>query len=203
MPIGSVPLPERKQCWPSSPTLFAAVGGDELRNKGRPTSPLWHQQVHIAQAWQSRGFFYRLHWNTPSFCLPFQSVKVLYLRAWKSSPYEREGCVQSCGTRLVAVEYIESLLWAEPYLYMRRLTHWGQVTHICVGNLTIIASDNGWSPGRRRAIIWTDAGILLIRPLGTNFNKMLIKILTFSFMKMRLKVMFWKWRPLCLGLNVF
>ena len=40
------------------------------------------------------------------------------------------------------------------------LTHWGGVTHICVGNLTIIGPDNGVSPGRRRAIIWTNAGTL-------------------------------------------
>ena len=33
------------------------------------------------------------------------------------------------------------------------LTHWGRATHICVGNLTIIVSDNGLSPGRRQAII--------------------------------------------------
>ena len=33
------------------------------------------------------------------------------------------------------------------------LTHWGRATHICVGNLTIIGSDNGLSPGRRQAII--------------------------------------------------
>ena len=32
------------------------------------------------------------------------------------------------------------------------LTHWGRVTHICVGKLTIIGSDNGLSPGRRQAI---------------------------------------------------
>ena len=42
------------------------------------------------------------------------------------------------------------------------LTHWGQVTHICVRKLNIIGSDNGLSPGRRQAIIWTNAGILLI-----------------------------------------
>ena len=42
------------------------------------------------------------------------------------------------------------------------LTHWGGVTHICVGKLTTISSDNGLSPGRRPAIIWTIAGILLI-----------------------------------------
>ena len=42
------------------------------------------------------------------------------------------------------------------------LTHWGRVMHICIGKLTIIGSDNGLSPGRRQAIIWTNAGILLI-----------------------------------------
>ena len=82
------------------------------------------------------------------------------------------------------------------------LTHWGRVTHICVSKLTIIGSDNGLSPGRRQAIILTNAGILLIRPLGTNFNEMLIEIVKFSFMKMRLKVSSAKWRPFCLGLNV-
>ena len=59
------------------------------------------------------------------------------------------------------------------------LTHWGRVTHICVGKLTIIASDNGMSPGRRQAIIWTNDGILLIGPMGTNFSEMLIEIHTF------------------------
>ena len=76
------------------------------------------------------------------------------------------------------------------------------MTHICVGNLTIIGSDNGLSPGRRQAIIWTNAGILLIGPLGTNFNEILIEIPTFSLKKMRLNVSSVKWRPFCLGLNV-
>ena len=82
------------------------------------------------------------------------------------------------------------------------LTHWGRVTHICVGKLTILGSDNGLSPGRRQAIIWTNAGILLIGSLGTNFSEILIEIKTFSFKKMRLKVSSAKWRPFCLGLNV-
>ena len=76
------------------------------------------------------------------------------------------------------------------------------MAHICFGNLTIICSDNGLSPGRRQVIIWTNAGILLIRTLGTNFNGILIKIHTFSFMKMHLKMSSAKWRQYCLGLNV-
>ena len=61
------------------------------------------------------------------------------------------------------------------------------VTHICVRKLTIIGSDNGLSPGRRQAIIWTNARILLIGTRGTNFNEILIEIHTVSFKKMRLK----------------
>ena len=82
------------------------------------------------------------------------------------------------------------------------LTHWGRVTHICVGELTIIGSDNGLSPQRRQAIIWTNDGILLIGPLGTNFSEILFRIQTFSFNKMHLKMASAKWRPFCLGLNV-
>ena len=83
-----------------------------------------------------------------------------------------------------------------------KLTHWGRVTHICVSKLSIIGSDNGLSPDRCEAIIWTNAGILLIGPLGTNFSEILIKILTFSFKKMCLKVSSAKRQPFCLGLNV-
>ena len=76
------------------------------------------------------------------------------------------------------------------------------MTHICVGNLTIIGSDNGLSPGRRQAITWTNVGILLIGPLGRNFSEMLIEIHTFSFKKIHLKMSSGKWRPFCLGLSV-
>ena len=82
------------------------------------------------------------------------------------------------------------------------LTHWGLATHICVSKLIIIGSDNGLSPSRSQAIIWTNAGILLIRPLGTKLTEILIEIHIFSFNKMHLKMPSAKWRPFCLGLNV-
>ena len=63
------------------------------------------------------------------------------------------------------------------------LTHWGQVTHICVSNLI-------------------SAGILSIGTLGTNFSEFLIEILKFSFKNMRLKVLSGKWQPFCLSPNV-
>ena len=80
-------------------------------------------------------------------------------------------------------------------------TRWGRLTHICVGNLSIIGSDNGLSPGRRQAIIWTNAGILFIGPLGTNFNEILLGIKIFSINAMQLKMSSAKWRQFCLGLN--
>ena len=85
---------------------------------------------------------------------------------------------------------------------MNELTHWGRVTHICVSSLTIIGSDNGLSPDQRQAMIWTNAGILIIRTLGIHFSKIFIKIHTFSLKKGHLKMSFVKWRPFCLGLNV-
>ena len=91
------------------------------------------------------------------------------------------------------------------YMGLHVLTQWDRVMHIyivCVSTLAIIDSDNGLSPDRSQAIIWTSAGILLIGPLGTNFSEILIEILTFSFKKMRLKESSAKRRPFCLGINV-
>ena len=78
------------------------------------------------------------------------------------------------------------------FFHIFSLNHWGRVTHICVGNLAIIGSHNGLSPGRRQAIIWTSAGILLIGPLGTNFSDISIE---FPLKKMRLKGSSAEWRP--------
>ena len=93
-------------------------------------------------------------------------------------------------------------MFIEPFVRIDELlTHWGRVTHICVSKLTIIGSDNGLSPGRRQAIIWTNAGILLIRILGTNFIEFLGEIHSFSFSKMHLKISSAKWRLFGIGLN--
>ena len=79
---------------------------------------------------------------------------------------------------------------------------WGQVMHICVSEIITIGSDNGLSPSRPQAIIWTDAGILLIGLLGIFFSESLIEIHIFSFNKMHLKMASAKWRLFGLNLNV-
>ena len=77
------------------------------------------------------------------------------------------------------------------------------MTHICINKITIIGSDNGLSPGRRQAIIWINAGILLIRTWGTNFSEIISKIHAFSFKKMHFKILSAKWQQFCFGLNEF
>ena len=76
------------------------------------------------------------------------------------------------------------------------------MTHICVSKIIVIGSDNGLSPGRRQAIIWTNDGILLTGPLRRNFSEIWIQINTCSFTKMHLKMSSGKCRPYCFSLNV-
>ena len=83
-----------------------------------------------------------------------------------------------------------------------QLTHWGRVTHICVGKLTIIGSDNGLLPGWRLAIIWPNAIILLIQTLGTNYSEIFTETHVFSFKKMHFKMSSAKLWQFGLGLNV-
>ena len=75
-------------------------------------------------------------------------------------------------------------------------------THISIDKLTIIGSDNGLSPERRQAIISTNAGILSIGPLGTNFSEILIEIQSSSLKKIRLNMSSAKCCSFRLGLNV-
>ena len=116
------------------------------------------------------------------------------------------------NTRLTFSQQISKYSWFYRHLFKRlccelentrqpstkntrnNLNHWGRVTHICVGKLTIIGSDNGLSPGRRQAIIWTNAGILLISPQGRNFNEILIEI-----WKCRLRNGIHLYRPQCVN----
>ena len=82
------------------------------------------------------------------------------------------------------------------------LIHWDRVTHLCVSEFTFVGSHDGLSPGQCQAIIWTNAGILLIWLFGTNFSEILIKIHIFSYNNMHCKISSAKCQPFCLSLNV-
>ena len=117
---------------------------------------------------------------------------------WRNCPYrDRNANLHHCNA-----ETFWGLLRWGLCTFHSHLTHWGRVTQICVNKILIIGSDNGLSPDRRQAIIWTNAWILLIGPLGTNFSEIPIKIHTFSFKKIHLKMASAKWRPFCLSLHV-
>ena len=60
--------------------------------------------------------------------------------------------------------------------------------HVCINELVIIGPGNGLSPVWRQAITWTNAHLLSIGPLGTNFNEIRITMQNFSFNKMHLKI---------------
>ena len=84
------------------------------------------------------------------------------------------------------------------------LSHWGQVMYKCIRKLTIIGSDNGLSPGQRQAIIWLNAGILLIRPLRTNFSEILNRISYIFIQENAFEKVIWKrgailYRPQCVN----
>ena len=85
---------------------------------------------------------------------------IKYKMAW--------GVLEKIGRAIMNLNFAKFLLpttyfivvWSFCYFVRQwycRLTHWGRVTHICVGKLTIIGSDNDLSPERRQAIIWTNA----------------------------------------------
>ena len=95
-------------------------------------------------------------------------------KEWKTHVYNTGGLVQFPRSP------ISTRCWVP-------LTHWGRVMHICVSELTIIGSDNGLSPERHQAIIWTNAGMLIIGPLRSNFSEISIVVRTFSFKKMHFK----------------
>ena len=124
-------------------------------------------------------FFIHLLWNL--------NVLLIYQNAKFHSEYNIDVLVQDrCNSSALAMEL--RLSCTNP--------------SICY-NLCTALSLNWLRPSdahMNQVIIWTNAGILLIGPLGTNFSEILIKIHTFSCIwKCRLVN---KWQPFCLGLNV-
>ena len=89
------------------------------------------------------------------------------------------------------------------HFYRSNINHWGRVTHIRASKPTNVGSDNGLSPGRRQAIIWTNAGLLLTGLIGKNSSDICHRnSYIFNQKKNYLKLSSGRWRPFCLGLNV-
>ena len=71
---------------------------------------------------------------------------------------------------------------------------------LTTGRVEIKPDEIGGCVGRRQAIIWTNAAMLLIGPLETNLSEILIEIHTFSFKKMHLNMSSAKWGSFYLDL---
>ena len=100
-------------------------------------------------------------------------------------------------------------IWVKTILHV--VTLLGRVTHTCLSDLNIIGSDNVLSPGRHRDIVWTNAGILLIRPLFSlknAFEKVACKLAFISYRSQCVKKTLygnidgnWTWLILCLQMS--
>ena len=78
------------------------------------------------------------------------------------------------------------------------LTHFPLVPHTCVrAGSALVQVINDLAPVRCQTITWTNADLLSIGPLETNFSY--INIQNVSSMKMHLKMSSAKWWPFCSG----
>ena len=98
-------------------------------------------------------------------------------------------CLLGTSDEVISIHTLLSI-WLLIHVGLK-LTHWGRVTHIGVSklNLPSLVQIIACHMAGAKAIIWTNAGILLIGPMGTNFSEILIEIYTFS-----LKKCIWKCR---------
>ena len=164
-----------------------------------------NEQVQVIQSWnKSCSAAVKVLWLTFTISMPiYMSIQHVFIcpGRWLHYVKHQWWCHDMGSHSALLGSCDENPPVTVGFLHKGPLTHWGRVTHVCVDELAIIGSDNGLSPGRRQAIIWNNAGILLIGPLGTNVSEILIGTHMFSFKKLHLE-MSAKWRSFCLGLNV-
>ena len=175
----------------------------------------WEKEIcihHMVACYSSYIFIFRFTtWTTLAASPPSRPSYLQHENphTWERQPFYWDGALVSSmlhchwcqRSPLRSIQDPTFNLSAASIASAYALTHWSQVTRICVSTLTISGSDNGL-PGRRQAIILTNAGMVLIGSLGTYFNEILIEIDIFSFTKINLKMSSGKSRPFCFGLNL-
>ena len=154
--------------WPVTRKMFPF--DDVIMRKWNPFRRR-HLQAHFLE-WKCFELRLKFHWSL------FLRVQLTIFQHWFRWWI---GAVQATSQYMNQWWLVHWLIYAS--LGLNELTHWGRVTHICIGKLTIIVSDNGLSPGRRQAIIWTNAGIVLIWTLRKHFSEMISEIHKLSFKK--------------------
>ena len=144
---------------------------------------MWHQEKMSNEAWTKWKTFSRTH-----FQIQFPK-RIFFISFQISMKFAAKGSIHT----KFAFGQVMACYWigSKP---LPELNCWGRVLHICISKQTITGSDNSLSLGCCQAIIWTNSGILLIGPSGTNFSEILIEIHTFVFRKMHLKMSSRKWQ---------
>ena len=99
----------------------------------------YHNNIHV------------IHLKPADFVYLVTQAKLLFDCLGRNAPLWRHWFYH-CSIVMWCIEKNLTILLAEKFIFVMYI-HWGQVTHICVGNLTIIGPDNGLSPCRRQAII--------------------------------------------------
>ena len=164
----------------------------------------WRYKYFLSRKyiWKCQPFFSGL--NVLTHCGLSTSYGVVLLDRHQAIARTNENCQQDFEEHICMK--LQSTHWPLKSCSCNRkllfLRHWCRVTHICISKLTIIGSDNGLSPGQHQAITWTNARILLIGPLGTNFSGILIEIHIYSFKKIHFKLLAGNWQPFFISLNV-
>ena len=85
---------------------------------------------------------------------------------WKLCQSKNGVCDESPPKRWTVAE---TFAWRLRFTMALGLTHLPRRCIYASVNWVNIGPDNGWSPDRRQTIIWTNAQLLSIRPIGTNF----------------------------------
>ena len=136
---------------------------------------MWIEKWHADTPWSSWELIFRL-------CSRSVNIVVL-VQFWLSEISQLRGTwasLESLNTWMELPKIWHTsesdqnaviVCWFSYFLRNFDLTHSDRVTHVCFSKLIMIGSDNGLSPGRRQAILWTNAGILLIGPVGINFSE--------------------------------
>ena len=103
------------------------------------------------------------------------------VKFWNSCISEWEGwlTLHKGGGSRSFMTMIMTIWWPRSGVWIYQVVT-GVTSVVGVPSTHLVGSDNGLSPGRRQAIIWTNVGILSIEYLGTNISEILIKIRSFS-----------------------
>ena len=121
--------------------LFSYEGGDMHYHDLLPGYP-----PVLCLSLSNRFIHWKQSYHYAKFVVADRTAVTTKLASWRLSIFSVSR--QSATAQISEQKHrtVTEIEWCE-------LSHWGRVTHICVGNLTIIGSDNGLSPGRRQAII--------------------------------------------------